>query len=348
MKRNIERENILDLVKNTGEKLCIMYHKDMDGLIGASQIMHFIKLFADKNLEEVSFIGCQYKEDYIGLLPEGQKDIIFIDFSPTREEAEDLLNEGHNVIVIDHHIGAFIKLDGLENKFVNYFYWFNNDKAGCGLANEIFIEGTGREELEFDRMSIISAYAEDRDLWKFELPYSKEINAGLLELFNDRAMSWDDVDGMWRLLNTSIEFNDEWYNPDSEEFMDLVLMLGRNKIEYDAKYVQKFFKLAEKKKLPLIKIGGVEMYCFNNSNLISEVGNKLTELDYPSCQYFIVHKYNKDGVLQTPQVVLSFRSTDELPDVRLVAVQLGGNGHRNACGAELKLEDLPSLLSGQL
>ena len=85
MKRNIERENILDLVKNTGEKLCIMYHKDMDGLIGASQIMHFIKLFADKNLEEVSFIGCQYKEDYIGLLPEGQKDIIFIYFSPTRE-----------------------------------------------------------------------------------------------------------------------------------------------------------------------------------------------------------------------------------------------------------------------
>ena len=345
--KNIEREELLDIVKNTDRNIYVMYHRDMDGIIGGAQIYHFLRFWTQHDMNNISFIGCQYKEDYVDKIKDKDSLIIFIDFSPTREEAEKLLNEDQVLMVIDHHIGAIKKLEGLAPLYSNYICWLDNTRAGCGLAHELFIAGS-RENLEFDRMTILSDYAEDRDLWKFELPDSKEINVGLLELFESLEMSWYDIEGMWNFLNNTIEYEEEFYSPDSEEeFMGLLCALGRNKLKYDKKYVNKIFKAAEKGTIPKINIGGVKMFCLNNKTLISETGNKLTELDYPSCQYFVVHNV-KDGLLEEPKVVLSFRSTDELPDVRLVALSLGGDGHRNACGAEITVDKLSELLAGKL
>ena len=54
----------------------------------------------------------------------------------------------------------------------------------------------------------------------------------------------------------------------------------------------------------------------------------------PVCLYKIINEEN---------VSLSFRSMDNLTDMSKVAVALGGGGQRNACGAEMSLEDFKKL-----
>ena len=51
----------------------------------------------------------------------------------------------------------------------------------------------------------------------------------------------------------------------------------------------------------------------------------------PVCLYKIINEDN---------VSLSFRSMDNLPDISVVAKNLGGGGHRNACGAGYTLYQL--------
>ena len=345
MKNNFSKNILLEDLISTDKKINIMYHRDMDGIIGAAQILHFLKI-QNIDPDQYSFVGCQYKEDYLKNIPDleiGGNIIIFIDFSPTIEELEIIVNL-NEVVVIDHHIGAIKKLENFDHP--NFKYWFDMEKAGCGLADEIFI-GDSRDHISFDRMKVLSNYAQDRDLWRFDLEESKEINVGLFELFENLNLNFHDVYGLYDLLNLPIKYEDIWYDVDDETFIDLLIELGNSRINYDNKYVNKIFVAAEKGIIPKINIGGIEMFCLNNKLLISEIGNKLTELHYPSCQYFIVHE-NKNGLLQEPKVVLSFRSTDDLPDVRLVATSLGGNGHRNACGAEIKVEELSLLLAGKL
>ena len=60
----------------------------------------------------------------------------------------------------------------------------------------------------------------------------------------------------------------------------------------------------------------------------------------------MVHEV-KDGMVKEPELVLGFRSTDELPDVSVVAKALGGGGHRNACGTGIKITELEKLLKSE-
>ena len=71
------------------------------------------------------------------------------------------------------------------------------------------------------------------------------------------------------------------------------------------------------------------------SDLISELGNAICKkFQKPVCLY---------KILSTGMVSLSFRSMDNLTDMSKIAVALGGGGHRNACGAEMSLEDFKKL-----
>ena len=57
----------------------------------------------------------------------------------------------------------------------------------------------------------------------------------------------------------------------------------------------------------------------------------------PVCLYKIINEDN---------VSLSFRSMDNLPDISVVAKNLGGGGHRNAAAGSTKLENFVKILNG--
>lgn len=362
--------------KMLGKDIAIAYHEDMDGIIGAVCIKAALKKEFKETYGEdsvytestISYIPVQYGKDCSMNIDKIKdfKMVIFIDFCPTMAELYNLIETNENIHIYDHHRTQMLKLKEEIVKqtlvdsdiFNNLGFYYDITQAGCGIAYNQFINEERYSDTFISNLGFVSNYAEDRDLWKWSLLKSKEINAGLdiitnvLELKHDPEEWFNILAGEEPKLinNLRLEYPEidlKTFSEHSHLFSKAVTELGVSKIRYDQAHVNKIVKAAKKGKIPKIFVGGVEMFILNNSTLISEVGNALTELDYPSCQYFIIHEV-KDGLLKEPELVLSFRSVDTLPDVSLVATSLGGGGHRNACGASMKIDKLSELLNGNL
>lgn len=88
-------------------------------------------------------------------------------------------------------------------------------------------------------------------------------------------------------------------------------------------------------KVAVVVLEGIKFSMINTTTLISEMGNEMClKYNQPSLMFF---------VLENGEVIFSLRSTDDLPDVSVVAKAYGGGGHRNACGFKSDLGFLASL-----
>ena len=96
-------------------------------------------------------------------IPDGS-DVYIVDFSYSREMLISL-SERCQVRVLDHHKTAQAGLEGLP------FCTFDMDKSGAVLAWEYFHPG--------DDVPEILLYVQDRDLWKWKMTRSKEVNAAI-------------------------------------------------------------------------------------------------------------------------------------------------------------------------
>jgi len=239
-------------------------------------------------------------------------------------------------------------------------YYFDMTKSGCTIAYEQFIESQKdgyNVTLGILKLNFLQKYAADYDLWKFELLDSKDINAGLkiiaqeLKLLKNPDIMYNFIFGDSDAIDTLVleeKFGSalKIVNSNVQTLLDACKFVGRLSVTFNNMYIDKIKNAAAKDKIPLIKVGGIKMFVLNNGHLVSEVGNMLTQFGYPSVQYFVVHEV-KDGMAKEPELVLGFRSTDELPDVSVVAKALGGGGHRNACGTGIKITDLEKLLKSE-
>jgi oligoribonuclease NrnB/cAMP/cGMP phosphodiesterase (DHH superfamily) len=176
----------------------------------------------------------------------------------------------------------------------------------------------GFEPGEFDipgleEMFTISDYIQDRDLWNWKLDNSKEIS----EYFKFMVKP-NDLESFKKMI---LNFN-----------IDNARNIGETLNQARDRAVQ-----AKVKNYREINIAGTNLVCINLTENISEVGNELCKLTgKPAMMYFI-----KEDL----QVILSFRSLDELPDVSLLAKYFGGGGHRNACGATIDMIKLINILN---
>lgn len=248
----------------------------------------------------------------------------------------------------------------LPPEFDYVHYYFDMSKSGCTIAYEQFIESQKdgyNITLGILKLNFLQKYAADYDLWKFELLDSKDINAGLkiiaqeLKLLKNPDIMYNFIFGDSNAIDTLIleeKFGTalKIVNQNVQTLLDACKLVGRLSVTFNNMYIDKIKNAATKDKIPLITVGGIKMFVLNNGHLISEVGNMLTQFGYPSVQYFVVHEV-KDGMVKEPELVLGFRSTDELPDVSVVAKALGGGGHRNACGTGIKITDLEKLLKSE-
>ena len=74
-----------------------------------------------------------------------------------------MIEQAEALVVIDHHKSAVVELHDISNTI------FDMKKSGAMLAWEFF--HPGKEAPKFIQ------YIQDRDLWQWELPYSKEFSA---------------------------------------------------------------------------------------------------------------------------------------------------------------------------
>jgi len=279
----MKRDNLLG--KNG---LTLITHKNcMDGVGCILATQMYMEKFPEAKLE---VIVVDYTSKDIPNVT--GKDVVMGDFSFSREVLLAMEEKANSIVVLDHHKTAEENLKGLP------FCKFDMTHSGAILVwNYLF------DDIE---APLVLQYIEDRDIWNWKLPLSKEVNSGLY------AMEHKDL----------INHYEEVLMP---EFVDKLINSGRVVNSFKEKEVR---SIIERNNWFMLKIGNFTVPCLNNTNNISEVGNELSRGHYFSLQYFI----NDD------KIEFSLRGTAGY-DTTIIAKAFLGGGHKNSSGFSIPLKD---------
>jgi len=279
--RELEKENkILKRKLKMPKNVTVLYHADNGGFGAAYALWTRFK-------DNATYIPVQYGQP-VPEIPEDTDRLFIVDFSYSREICEDLHKKYAQLVILDHHKTAEKALTGLP--FVN----FDQNKSGCALAWDWTMH---------DVMPDILRYVQDYDLWKFELPFSKEINLFI------STLPWDFE--IWHLYATQYDFVEC-----AKAAGSAIKAFRDAQVEYALKNVRIMF----------LTVGETEyeIPCVNASANISEIGNVLCK-HYPNNPFSISYCDRKD--VRT----WSLRSVGDF-DVSEIAKAFGGGGHKNAAG----------------
>lgn len=183
---------------------------------------------------------------------------------------------------------------------------FDTDRSGAGIAWDFFHPGEPRPKL--------IDYVEDRDLWRFKLPASREIHAWC----GSHPLTLEVRDALVRRMK------DEGgaYAGHPVDVWPCAIS-GAAILRYHDRLVEDVVRVALTE-----EIGGhvVPSVCCPNLALASDVGHALAK----GRPFAAVWHERPDG-----SRYVGLRSTDEGLDVSEIAKQYGGGGHRNAAGYTL-------------
>lgn len=236
-----------------------------------------------KQYPNATFIAAKYGDEPPA--PEG-RDVFIVDFSYPRDVLFNLREKAASLVVMDHHKTAQAALSGLG------FCIFDMDKSGARLAWERFNTGQSPHWLV--------DYTEDRDLWRWKLPHSKEINSAIRSYPFDFE-EWDSIAKR---------------NP--EEFIAEGAAILRDQKQTIASHVAN---------AGTFELDGYTIPCVNCTTLISEVVGELAEGQPFAAGFFIAANGDR---------VYSLRSRGDGIDVSEIAKRHGGGGHKNAAGFTVK------------
>jgi oligoribonuclease NrnB/cAMP/cGMP phosphodiesterase (DHH superfamily) len=135
---------------------------------------------AARALGEVELFAAKYGEPPPYALAK-DRSVYVLDFSYPRAQLEALYAEYASVlIVLDHHKTAQAELEGLA------YCTFDMQRSGASLTWDYFHPGRP------DSRPWIVNYVEDRDLWRFKLPWSEEISLRI-RLTPHELAAWDEL-----------------------------------------------------------------------------------------------------------------------------------------------------------
>ena len=155
--------------------LYVIYHQNCPDGFGAAWAMH--QHLRGENLH------AQYIPAAHGHGPppmEAGKPLYIFDFSYSRQVME-ALAEAHPLTLLDHHRTAQEELEGLEGQHIE----IDTSVSGAHMA--------WRHLMPERDVPDLVRYIEDRDLWKFQLPNSREVSAALWSHPLDFRV-WDQLD----------------------------------------------------------------------------------------------------------------------------------------------------------
>lgn len=218
--------------------------------------------------------------------------VYILDFSYDAETLKALAARSASVVVLDHHRTAQKDLDGLESP--GLVVTFDMDRSGAGLAWDFFFRG--------DKPPLVQ-YVQDRDLWRWELPFSREISAAIAAE-PKTFVRWQDI---WISMGDDDGFNELVSRGDA------ILTAQKTHV---ASLAGKAFKAV---------VGGHAVPAVNSSLFQSEIGEELCRL-HPDSPFAAIW-----FGLGLETEVWSLRSRNGF-DVSLVAKQYGGGGHAAAAG----------------
>jgi oligoribonuclease NrnB/cAMP/cGMP phosphodiesterase (DHH superfamily) len=273
----------------------IIYHANcLDGF-GAAFAAH--DYFSSQNIE-VEYHAASHGDEP----PEcAGREVYIVDFSYKRDVLKQICAVADKVAILDHHITAQEELEGLEHEHANLTVVFDMEKSGAVLSWEHF------HQAPVPRLLL---HIQDRDLWRFELDGTDEINTALIS----HPFSFE----FWAQL------------AGSEVRLAELRAEGETLNRYRRQLIEQY-----KSRAVLGKVAGYEVPVVNAPHaIISELLGELA-LEYP-----FAAGYQDKGAKRS----WSLRSRrDGGEDVAKIAERFGGGGHRNAAGFGTQLPE--SLLS---
>ncbi len=274
--------------KQTGKSkaLCIYHGNCLDGFAAAWAVRHALG-------EEVEF----HKGIHQQTPPDvSDRDVFLVDFSYKKDVLISMLKTAASITILDHHITAVQDLlelmDSGELKGL-----FNMNKSGAMLAWEWFHPEHQAPEL--------IAFIQDRDLWKFELEGSREINAALSSYPFDFSV--------WDTLMASGD----------AEIADL-----KNIGAAIERKLQKDIEELLASGVRRMVIAGYDVPVLNApSAYVSDAGH-IMSINEPFAACYWDHAAGRS---------FSLRSSETGVDVAEVAKKFGGGGHAKAAGFTVKI-----------
>jgi hypothetical protein len=211
--------------------------------------------------------------------------VLIVDFSYSRATLEAIAAEAASLLVLDHHITAERALAGLP------YAYFDQSKSGAVLA----WEWAHRTDPPW-----LLRYVQDKDLWAWALPMSREINAAL----NSYPYEFTVWDGFQQ---SALETE------------------GTAILRYENETVSKLAAHAV-----LLPFQGETVPVVQSAVLTSQIGEYLGR-KYPTSRFCVVW-HDKDG-----RRYYSLRSRPDGADVAAIATVFGGGGHTHAAGFSVAL-----------
>lgn len=255
--------------------MCIYHGNCADGF-GAAWVVR-------KALGDIGFYPGKYQEpppDATG------NDVVMVDFSYKRPVLLNLAERANSILVIDHHKTAMEDLIDLPP---NVTAIFDMEHSGAMLTWEYFFPG--------QEPPALLRHIEDRDLWRFALPNTRQIQANLFSYPYDFRV-WDTL--MAEAPETLAAEGEAIERKHFKDLRELLDVTTRDMV-----------------------IGGHRVPVANLPyTMSSDAGHALaTRRPFAACYW------------DTPEGrVFSLRSNNDGIDVSEVAKQYGGGGHTKAAG----------------
>lgn len=234
--------------------------------------------------------------------PVDGRDVYVVDFSYPREVLLGMADRARSLVVLDHHATARDALADLP------FCTFDMEESGASLTWRHF---HGATLTPADGNPLVR-YVRDRDLWRWELPYSREVNAWIRS-FGFDLDTWDE---MVFMLETG---------------MLSVIEAGSAIRRVETQTVTR-----QSRHYRTVTIHGVTFRATNATDLLSETAGELAKETGAGAVWFA----RTDGRIQW-----SVRG-DGRVDVSAVAKAYGGGGHRSASGFDVSWEEHGRLWNG--
>lgn len=227
--------------------------------------------------------------------------VFFLDFSYKRPVILEMAKQAVFITILDHHKTAEADLVDLP---LNVVVTFDMEKSGARLAWEHFHAPKS--------VPSMVKYVEDRDLWRFQYPQTKAVNAWMFSLTYDF--------GTWNQAEDSIYFRTSSVAMAGQAILDKqdkdVLELSNNK----------FYGNIGGYRVPIVNVP---------YTLASDMGHLLCKEEPFAATCF----YDGTGFSY------SLRSSEDGVDVSEIAKQYGGGGHKHAAGFKIKIDS--KLLGGE-
>lgn len=216
------------------------------------------------------------------------RNVYLVDFSYKRPVVEAMLLEAKSVTLIDHHKSAIEDLEGLPG--LHQFCDLN--RSGATLAWDFLFPNQPRP--------LLLGHVEDRDLWRFKRPGTREIQAAIFS------------------FDYSFEKWDELMAATGPELMQLTAAGAAIERKHH-KDIAELLKVCQRR----ITIAGHEVPCASLPyTMSSDAGHVMAQGEpFAACYWDSADRRH-----------FSLRSAQDGMDVSQIAATFGGGGHQHAAG----------------